>query len=112
MISCFYEAPPSEIHDGLWLVRWPSVLWLAKPPNAVQKRHAPHLRMCSACIVKSDVVNIAYQFEPEWDAENISEEEARLLMLCFFVCCCVILLYMLLFMLLLLLALIIQFYPD
>ncbi len=31
-ISWFYEAPPSEIHNGLRLVSWLSVLWLAKPP--------------------------------------------------------------------------------
>ncbi len=33
IISCFYEAPPSEIRDGLWLVSWLSVLWFAKPPS-------------------------------------------------------------------------------
>ncbi len=32
LISWFYEAPPSEIRDGLRLVSWLSVLWLAKPP--------------------------------------------------------------------------------
>ncbi len=32
IISRFYEAPPSEIQDGPWLVSWSSVLWLAKPP--------------------------------------------------------------------------------
>ncbi len=32
IIFCFYEAPPSEIRDGLWLVSWLSVLWLAKRP--------------------------------------------------------------------------------
>ncbi len=26
MSSCFYEAPPSEIQNGLRLVNWPSVL--------------------------------------------------------------------------------------
>ncbi len=31
-ISWFYEAPPSEIRDGLRLVSWLSVLWFAKPP--------------------------------------------------------------------------------
>ncbi len=31
----------------------------------VQKRHAPHLRMFSDCIVNNGVVNITYQFEPE-----------------------------------------------
>ncbi len=45
--------------------------------------------MCSGYIVNNDVVNIAYQFEPDWDAENISEEDhaepvqARILMVCF-----------------------------
>ncbi len=32
-------------------------------------------RMCSGCIVNNSVVNIAYQFEPDWDAEDISEED-------------------------------------
>ncbi len=27
-----YEAPPSEMLNGLRLVSWSSVLWLAKPP--------------------------------------------------------------------------------
>ncbi len=31
--------------------------------------------MCSACIVNNDVINIAYQFEPDWDPENINEED-------------------------------------
>ncbi len=64
--------------------------------------------MCSGCIVNNGVVYIAYQFEPDWDAEDISEEDrtepvqARLLMvglsfLLFFVCCCLILLDTLLF---------------
>ncbi len=76
MISWFYEAPPSEIRDGFRLVSWPSLLWLAKPPSAVQKRPAPHLRMRSSCIVNNGVViNIVYQFEPDWDPENISEED-------------------------------------
>ncbi len=47
--------------------------------------------MCSGFIVNNGVVYIAYQFEPDWDAEDISEEDhaepvqARLLMvgLCF-----------------------------
>ncbi len=40
------------------------------------------------CIVNNGTVNIAYQFEPDWDAEDISEEDraepvqARLLMVC------------------------------
>ncbi len=54
------------------------------------KRPAPHLSgMCSGWIVNSGVVNIAYKFEPDWDPEDISEEDcaepvqARLLMVCF-----------------------------
>ncbi len=64
--------------------------------------------MCSGCIVNNGVVYIAYQFEPDWDAEDISEEDraepvqARLLMVglsffLFFVCCRLILLDTLLF---------------
>ncbi len=75
-ISWFYEAPPSEIRNGLRLVSWPGVLWFAKQPSAVQKRHTPHLSgVCSSCIVNNDVINIAYQFKPNWDPENISEED-------------------------------------
>ncbi len=95
--------------------------WLAGPVccdslncQCVSKRPAPHLScmffclffclscMCSICIVNNDVVNIAYQFEPGWDAENISEEDcaepvqARLLEdvseWYVFFCCCLILL--------------------
>ncbi len=62
MISCFYEAPPSEFRNRPRLVIWPSVLWLAKLPSAVQKRPAPHLGMCSGCIVDNGVIYIAYQF--------------------------------------------------
>ncbi len=40
MISCFYEAPPSEIHNGLWLVSWLSVLWFAKPPPETSRPSA------------------------------------------------------------------------
>ncbi len=52
----------------------------------------PHLSgMCSACIVNNDVVNIAQfdQFEPDWEAEDISEDDwaepvqARLLIVFF-----------------------------
>ncbi len=45
--------------------------------------------MRSGCIVNNDVINIAYQFESDWDAEDISEEDcaqpvqALLLMVCF-----------------------------
>ncbi len=56
----------------------------------MSKRPAPHLSsMRSGCIVNNGVVYIAYQFEPDWDPENISEEDraepvqARLLMVCF-----------------------------
>ncbi len=57
--------------------------WLAGPVCCdwlnrlvhVQKCHAPHLRMRSGCIVNNGIVNIAYQFEPDWDPENISEED-------------------------------------
>ncbi len=93
IISWFYEAFPSEICDGLWLISWSSVLWFAKPPllRIWTSRPTPHLSgMCSGCIVNN--VCIAYQFEPKWDAEDISEEDhaepvqALLLMVCF--CCC------------------------
>ncbi len=70
--------------------------WLAGPVcsdllnrQCASKRHAPQLRMRSGCIVNNVVVNIAYQFEPNWDAEGISEEDraepvqAWLLMVCF-----------------------------
>ncbi len=50
---------------------------------------APRLSgMCSSCIVNKGVVYIAYQFEPQWDSEDISEEDraepvqAWLLMVC------------------------------
>ncbi len=88
-ISWFYEAPPSEIRDGLRLVSWLSVLWFAKPPLLHVWRDAPLLSgMCSGWIVNSGVVYNAYQFEPDWDPEDISEEDrtepvqARLLMVC------------------------------
>ncbi len=68
------------------MVSWLSVLWLAKPPLL----HVwTSLRgMCSGWIVNSGVVYNAYQFEPDWDPEDISEEDcaepvqARLLMVC------------------------------
>ncbi len=50
---------------------------LNRPKSKVQKRHTPHLRMHFGCIVNYGVVNIAYQFEPEWDPENISEEDCE-----------------------------------
>ncbi len=75
--------------------------WLAGPVCCdLLKHYAPHLSsMCSGCIVNNGVIYIAYQFKPDWDPEDISEEDctepvqARLLMVCFFV-------------------VYIQFYPD
>ncbi len=58
----------------------------------------PHLWMCSGCIVNNGVVDIVYQFESDWDPEDITEAdrtellEARFRMVCFFVGCCLILL--------------------
>ncbi len=91
--------------------------WLAGPVccdllnhQCESKRHAPQLSgMCSGYIVNNGVVNIAHQFEPEWDAEDISEEDlaepvqAQLLQdvpelyVFLFVCCCLIHLDRLLF---------------
>ncbi len=75
----------AAVRSNGWLVSWLSVLWLAKP----SERPAPHLSgMCSGWIVNSGVVYNAYQFEPDWDPEDISEEDraepvqARLLMVC------------------------------
>ncbi len=56
------------------------------------ERPAPQLNgMCSGWIVNNGIFfYIAYQFEPDWDAEDISEEDreepvqALLLMVCFF----------------------------
>ncbi len=42
IISCFYEAPPSEISDVFRLVNWSLVLWLAKPP-LVRRLNVPPL---------------------------------------------------------------------
>ncbi len=88
-ISWFYEAPPSEIRDGLRLVSWLSVLWFAKPPllHVWMSRPSPQWHVLG-WIVNSGVVYNAYQFEPDWDPEDISEEDraepvqARLLMVC------------------------------
>ncbi len=41
---------------------------------STSERLAPHL-MCSGWIVNSGVVYNAYQFEPDWDPEDISEED-------------------------------------
>ncbi len=70
--------------DGLRLVSWLSVLWLAKRLNVPPLSSA----MRSGWIVNSGVVYNAYQFEPDWDPEDISEEDraepvqAGLLMVC------------------------------
>ncbi len=42
--------------------------------NRLYSTSAPHL-MCSGWIVNSGVVYNAYQFEPDWDPEDISEED-------------------------------------
>ncbi len=59
--------------------------------NFTSKRPAPQLSsMCSAWIV-NNVVNMSYQSEPDWDAEDISEAgrtepvQARLVRVCLFV---------------------------
>ncbi len=58
--------------------------WLAGPVCSdwlnrlycTYKCPTPHLSgMCSGCIVNNGVVYIAFQFEPDWDAEDISEED-------------------------------------
>ncbi len=57
--------------------------WLAGPVccdwlnrQCTSKYHAPHLSgMCSGWIVNNGVGNIACEFEPDWDPENISEED-------------------------------------
>ncbi len=74
--------------------------WLAGPVccdwlnrlYCASERPAPRLSgMCSGCIVNNSVMYIAYQFEPDWDTADISEEDraeplqVRLLMVCFFV---------------------------
>ncbi len=76
----------------------------------MQKRHSPYLSgMFSGCIVNNGAVNIAYQFEPDWDPENISEEDRAEPVQAhgsyrtfqngtfLFVCCCFIFLNTLLF---------------
>ncbi len=48
--------------------------------------------MCSGCIVNNGVVYIAFQLEPDWDAEDISDEDhaepvqAQLLMVTYVFC--------------------------
>ncbi len=75
--------------------------------------------MCSGCIVNNGIVYIAYQFEPDWDTEDISEEDraepvqAQLLMVGLsFLFVVVILLDMLLFVNATMLAFNKQFYSD
>ncbi len=60
-ISGFYEAPPSEIRDGLRLVSWLSVLWFAKPPllHVWTSRPSPQWHVLR-WIVNSGVVYNAY----------------------------------------------------
>ncbi len=98
MISCFYEAPPSEIDNGLRLVSWLSVLWFTKPPVDIQKRHAPHLS-CMYCIVNNGVSILLINLSPidirlrilvKRIAQNLCKHTA-LNGMCF-VCCCLILL--------------------
>ncbi len=67
------------------------------------ERPAPHLSgMCSGWFVNSGVVYNSYQFEPDWDPEDIIEEDraepvqARLFN-DMFGCCCLVLLNTLLF---------------
>ncbi len=87
-ISWFYEAPPSENAMG-W--DWLAGLVCCDSLNHqyASERPAPLLSgMRSGWIVNSGVVYNAYQFEPDWDPEDISEEDradpvqARLLMVC------------------------------
>ncbi len=87
-ISWFYEAPPSENAMGWdWLAG--SVCCDSLNHQYASERPAPRLSgMRSGWIVNSGVVYNAYQFEPDWDPEDISEEDraepvqARLLMVC------------------------------
>ncbi len=76
MISWFYEPLPQKYAMGSDWLAGPVCCGFTKLPSAVQKHHAPHLSgMCSGCIVNNDVVNIVYQFVPDRDTENISEED-------------------------------------
>ncbi len=100
-ISWFYEAPPSMGWD--WLAGSVCCDWLNRL-YCTSERPAPLLSgMCSGWIVNSGVVYNAYQFEPDWDPEDISEED-RACRTCastalngMFGCCCLILLNTLLF---------------
>ncbi len=70
-ISWFYEAPPSMGWD--WLAGSVCCDWLNRL-YCTSERPAPLLSgMCSGWIVNSGVVYNAYQFEPDWDPEDISE---------------------------------------
>ncbi len=63
--------------------------WLNRLYSASEHPAAQLSGMCSGCIVNNGVLYIACKFEPEWDAEDISEEDrtepvqALLLMVCF-----------------------------
>ncbi len=64
--------------------------WLAAPVwwDWLNRLTSLTLAACAlGCIVEKAVVNIAYQFEPGWDAEDISEEDRAewLVMVCFVV---------------------------
>ncbi len=83
-ISWFYEAPPSENAMGWdWLAG--SVCCDSLNHQYASERPASRLSgMCTGWIVNSGVVNV-YLFEPDWDPEDISEEdraEPVLLMVC------------------------------
>ncbi len=109
------------VYDPKWLIEISQKYavgsdWLAGPVCCdlvnrlvdVQKCPAPHLSaLCSANIVNNGVVNIAYQFEPEWDqrilvkriAQNRCKHSSHRTFQngMFFVWCCLILLVTLLF---------------
>ncbi len=71
-----------------WLAGSVCCDWLNRPLQ--QRLNVPPLSsaMCSGWIVNSGIVYNAYQFEPDWDPEDISEDDraepvqARLLMVC------------------------------
>ncbi len=97
-ISWFYEAPPSMGWD--WLAGSVCCDWLNRL-YCTSERPAPLLSgMRSGWIVNSGVVYNAYQFEPDWNPEDISEEDrtcASTALNGMFGCCCLILLNTLLF---------------